>query len=284
MSKFSPSDCATRLTSAARVLTPRLILPDFTTMACEVTLRITASSDADRPVVPMTGTMPRCAAMATLAMVAPATVKSRMRSASFDSAQRSADSSTPLAGNPASTPASLPSSSEPGASNAPDSTAPGVSAITRVSARPIRPPAPATIKRMSAMIFSSPSPYSRDRQFRQPTGRARGLGSSGSGLRTVEALDHDQVRDRMRLPHLDVGLVFRRVVAGQRRLIVREFDYHIAGAAFALDAGELAATHHVARAELLEDRHVGQRVGLVAFVVVNVDATDPVTFCHLYAP
>ena len=38
MSKFSSSDCATRLTSAASRLTPRLILPDFTTMAREVTL------------------------------------------------------------------------------------------------------------------------------------------------------------------------------------------------------------------------------------------------------
>ena len=72
--------------------------------------------------------------------------------ASFDIAQRSADSVTPLAGRPASTPASLPSSSEPGASRAPASTAPSVSAIARASARPIRPPAPATIKRISDMV------------------------------------------------------------------------------------------------------------------------------------
>ena len=54
MSKPSSSDCATRLTSAASRLTPRLILPDLTTMAREVTLLITASSDAESPVVPMT--------------------------------------------------------------------------------------------------------------------------------------------------------------------------------------------------------------------------------------
>ena len=153
MSKPSSSDCATRLTSAASRLTPRLILPDFTTMARPVTLLITASSDDDRPVVPMMWTRPRWAAIATLAMVAAGTVKSRMPSALADSDHRSPESFTPFSGRPASTPASLPSSSEPGASSAPVSTAPGVSEMTRVSARPIRPPAPATIKRMSAMVI-----------------------------------------------------------------------------------------------------------------------------------
>ena len=92
MSKLSSSDCATRLTSAASRLTPRLILPDLTTMACLVTLLITASSDAERPVVPMTWTRPRSAAIATLAMVAPGTVKSRMPSALADSDHRSPES------------------------------------------------------------------------------------------------------------------------------------------------------------------------------------------------
>ena len=77
-------------------------------MAREVTLLITASSDDDSPVVPMTCTRPRWAAIATLAMVAAGTVKSRMPSASADIDHRSADSLTPLAGSPASIPASLP--------------------------------------------------------------------------------------------------------------------------------------------------------------------------------
>ena len=122
-------------------------------MARPVTLLITASSDDDSPVVPMTCTRPRSAAIATLAMVAAGTVKSRMPSALADSDHRSAESFTPFSGSPASTPASLPSSSEPGASSAPVTTAPDVSEMTRVSARPIRPPAPATIKRMSAMAL-----------------------------------------------------------------------------------------------------------------------------------
>src|ERR1700737_314556 len=155
MSKASSSDCAIRFTSAASRLTPRLILPDRTTTACEVTLLMTASSDADSPVVPTTWTRPRWAAIATLAMVAAGTVKSRMPSACADSDHRSADSLTPLDGRPASAPASLPSSSDSGASSAPARIPPSVSAIARVSARPIRPPAPATIKRMSDMFEPS---------------------------------------------------------------------------------------------------------------------------------
>ena len=128
-------------------------MPDCTTTAREVTLLITAMSDTDRPVVPTMCTRPRSAAIATLAMVAAGTVKSRMPSALADSVHRSAESLTPFSGRPASTPASLPSSSEPGASSAPAKTAPGVSEMTRTSARPIRPPAPATINRISAMAL-----------------------------------------------------------------------------------------------------------------------------------
>ncbi len=165
-------------------------MPDFTTMAREVTLLITASSDADRPVVPMTWTRPRWAAIATLAMVAAGTVKSRMPSASADIDHRSADSRTPLAGRPASTPASLPSSSEPGASSAPASTAPGVSEITRVSARPIRPPAPATIKRMSDIDLSPcriAGAASGNRRSYVPSGRALGVLVRAHAARTARA-------------------------------------------------------------------------------------------------
>ena len=80
------------------------------------------------------------------------TVKSRIPSAFADSDQRSADTSIPFAVRPARTPASFPINSEPGASSAPVSTAPPVSVIARTKARPIRPPAPATIKRISVMF------------------------------------------------------------------------------------------------------------------------------------
>ena len=53
-------------------------MPDCTTIARDVTLLMTAMSEPDSPVVPMTWTRPRWAAIATLAMVAAGTVKSRM--------------------------------------------------------------------------------------------------------------------------------------------------------------------------------------------------------------
>src|SRR6516162_7824318 len=282
MSKLASSDCATRLTSAASRLTPRLILPDFTTTAREVTLLITASSEADKPVVPIICTRPRWAAIATLAMVAPGTVKSRMPSAFADSAHKSAESLMPFSGRPASTPASFPRRLEPGASSAPVSTAPWVSAMTRVSVRPIRPPAPATINRMSAMAY----PLTRPIAGAGHSGNRRGLRTRprGSGLRAVIALDDNQVGDGMRLPDLDVLLVFRRAITGECRVIVGKFDHDVARTALAFHAREPAAAHDVAPTETLEDCGIRGGVGFVAFLIVNVDATDPVTFCHVLSP
>src|SRR5436309_9009260 len=85
----------------------------------------------------------------------------------------------------------------------------------------------------------------------------------------------------MRLPNFDVGLVFRRVVAGHRGLVVGKLDHDIARATLPLDASEFAAAHDETAAEFLEDRGIGRHVRLVAIIVVNVDATDPVAFCHL---
>src|SRR5258708_21744086 len=88
----------------------------------------------------------------------------------------------------------------------------------------------------------------------------------------------------MRLPYLDIFLVFRGAIAGQCRLVVGEFDHDVARAAFAFDGGEFAGTHHEAPTEFLEDGRVGQSIGLVAFVIVNVDARNPVSFCHFRSP
>src|SRR5712675_1168330 len=273
ISKSSSSDCATRLTIAASRLIPRLILPDLTTMARVVTLLITASSDTERPVVPMTWTRPRWAAIATLAMVAAGTVKSRMPSALADSDHRSADSRTPLAGKPASVPASLPRSSEPGASNAPVRTAPEVSEMARVSARPIRPPAPATIKRMSDMS-TSPLPYSRGRLFRQPI-RATAL-----RLRPLVTLDDHEVGFGIGAAQRDQAHIFRRIVAGQRGFIILEFQHHVARARGAFHGHMLAAAHQEPGAVFRKYRAVLRDVFLVAVDVVHIDTRDPVAFCH----
>src|SRR4029079_3741696 len=136
-----------------------------------------------------------------------------------------------LAGRPASTPASWPSSAEPSPSSAPASTSPLVSAMARTSVRPIRPPAPATISRMSAIWSCS---------------RLR--------LRTVVAFDDDQVGQGMRLTNLQVRLIFRRIVAGQRRRIVGKLDDDMARVALALRALVFARADDELAAEFLEDR------------------------------
>src|SRR5882724_230841 len=279
MSKPSSRDCATRFTSAASKLTPRLILPDLTTMAREVTLLMTASSDDDRPVVPITCTRPRSAAMATLAMVAAGTVKSRMPSAFFDSDHRSADSGTPLAGKPASVPASFPRSSEPGASSAPVSTAPEVSAITRVNARPIRPPAPATIKRISDIFQALATPC-------RITAAGRSGNRSGGTrlwLRPVIAFDDCEIGLGVWRTDRDQPRIFRRIVAGQRGLVVLEFQHHVARARRAFLGFEFAAAHQKFRTVFLEDRAVLRDIFLVAVHVVNIDTRDPIALCHLHS-
>ena len=62
---------------------------------------------------------------------------------------------------------------------------PGVSEMTRVSARPIRPPAPATIKRMSAMASPLSAPYSgtagRSRHHAHCVGTLAGESAYGCG-------------------------------------------------------------------------------------------------------
>ena len=67
------------------------------------------------------------------------------------SAAASPTSLTPFSGVPASVPASQPISGERASSSAPASVKPLASAMALTSVRPMRPPAPATIKRISAI-------------------------------------------------------------------------------------------------------------------------------------
>src|SRR3569833_1463164 len=103
-------------------------------------------------------------------------------------------------------------------------------------------------------------------------------------LRAVIALDEEEIDRRVRLPELDVYLVIRRVVAGERGRVVGEFDDHDARAGCAFRVLELACALHEARAELLEDAGIGGRIGLVALVAVHVDAAAPVALCHVSSP
>src|SRR5580698_7214419 len=85
----------------------------------------------------------------------------------------------------------------------------------------------------------------------------------------------------MRQPYLDVLLIFRRAVAGERGGVVREFDHYIARARGALRALVFAGANYKAAAEFLEDRAIGRGIGLVALVVFHIDPANPVAFCHL---
>ncbi len=96
-------------------------------------------------------TLPLLAASAAKATVATGAVKSMMPSALSISAAASPTSLTPFSGVPASVPASQPISGERASSSAPASVKPLASAMALTSVRPMRPPAPATIKRISAM-------------------------------------------------------------------------------------------------------------------------------------
>src|SRR3954449_6525568 len=213
-----------------------------------------------------------------LAIVAAGTVKSRIPSAFAESVHRSADSLTPFSGRPARTPASFPNSSDPGASRAPVSIAPLVSEMTRVNARPIRPPAPATIKRMSDMFQTSPLPYSRGRQFGQPTTLP------DLRLRPVIAFDDEEVALRMRRTDCNKPRIFGRIVAGERGLVVLEFQHHVSRARRTLLGDMPAAADQKPRTELIEHRAVLGDVFLVTLRVVNIDARDPVAFGHPLSP
>src|SRR5262245_43351031 len=100
-------------------------------------------------------------------------------------------------------------------------------------------------------------------------------------LRPIVALDDDEIGDGVPLPHLDVLLVFGRAVAGERSRVVRKLDHDIARAAGAFRTLEVATAHQEAAPEFLEDCGVGRHVGLVAFLVMHIDAGDPKTFGHV---
>ncbi len=81
-------------------------------------------------------------------------VKSTMPSALTTAASASSVTGTPSVPTPARSPASLPSAGEPARSSAAQTVTPSASVIALTSARPMRPPAPITTSRMSAIRFA----------------------------------------------------------------------------------------------------------------------------------
>src|SRR6185437_4267826 len=274
MSNELSSVFATRFVSAASRLTPRLMLPDLTITALLAASLIFASSAALSPVVPMMCSLPALATSLANSSVALGAVKSTMPSAFESNGPASPVNLTPFSGSPASTPASQPTSGERASSMAPASTNSSLSAIALTSVRPIRPPAPATTSRISA-IGQLPKTWRR---------YSAGAGKRRLRLQAVVTLDNHDIRGGMRLAQLHVRLIFRRIVASERGRIVLKLDDYVAGARVALDAFELAGAHDVTRSVFLEYRLIAHGVGLVALVAFHIDSPDPVTLRHAPLP
>src|SRR4051794_14869009 len=166
----------------------------------------------------------------------------------------------PFPPSPASSPASLPRSGEFAFSVAPASTSPGVSAIALTSVRPMRPPAPATISRMSDMELS---PLSERYSDGKPHCQLR--------LRAVIPLDDDHVPGRMRRAQRDGVLIFGRVVAGERGRIIRKLEHDITRACLAFGVLELPAAHEKLRTEFAQRLGIRRHIGLVAIRVADID-------------
>src|SRR5258705_11001284 len=113
------------------------------------------------------------------------------------------------------------------------------------SVRPMRPPAPATISRMSGIVF------------------LRLRAGISARLRAVIALDDHDVAGRMRRTQSDRRLIFGRVVAGKRGRVVLELEHHVARAARALGIFRLTAAYEKFRAVFAERQRIGGYIGLV---------------------
>src|SRR5262245_25690482 len=289
MSKSSSSVFATCLTSAASRLTPMLMLPDLTITARFAACSISFSFSPVSPVVPMTWTQPLRAVCSAKASVAAGTVKSRSPSAWASSGSTSVVTATPFLPSPASSPASRPITAEEAASTAPARTAPSVAAMAWTSVHPMRPPAPATISRMSDMASLQPIwlRVYRGRDAKEsnaphpPRVSSVDVGLAPRrhplGLR-VTAFDDEEIELGFAFAQRGRGLVLRRAVAIERDPIARKFEHDGAPAHVTLHHLTLAAAHQEAPAIFTEGRHVGDHVSLVTLGLGDIDVRDPIAF------
>ena len=132
------------------------MLPERTIVAWRAAASNLARSPGEKPVVPITCTIRACAASTAKAMLVAGVEKSMMPSASTTEASASSVTVTPAEAQPASVPTSCPSAGELARSSAPESTRPSVSPMRRTIVRPMRPAAPTTTSRMSAIEHRFP--------------------------------------------------------------------------------------------------------------------------------
>src|SRR5262249_37410196 len=134
-------------------------------------------------------------------------------------------------------------------------------AMAWIKLRPMRPPAPATISRMSDMVLLR---LNVPRIWR------------GSRLRTVVAFDDDEIELALAAAQRRRGLVVGRAGAGERGLEAREFEHARPTPPAPSPHPARPAAHQEARAELAEGHAVRGDVGLVAFGVGHIDMPDPI--------
>src|SRR5580692_8733338 len=179
-----------------------------------------------------------------------------MPSALRIAASGSTEIATSASWQPASSPASSPSKCEPSRSKAPERTMPGVSRIVLMSIRPMRPPAPVTTSRMSAI--SSP--------LLNPSAR----------LRAVIAFDNDNVADARGVPQDDGATIFLRLVAGERGRVILEFEHDMARVQGAAPHLAASGADEKAGAEFGEGDRIGREIGFVGLRVGHIDMGDPI--------
>ena len=83
---------------------------------------------------------------------------------------------------------------------------------------------------MVTKLGASVSFYKIGYQLAYAGGLPFAAGLIAAGKQVFLDLKLHDIGHRMRLPHLDIGLVFRRAVAGERGGKIGEFDHHIARA------------------------------------------------------
>jgi hypothetical protein len=103
-------------------------------------------------------------------------------------------------------------------------------------------------------------------------------------LRAVIAFDDHEIALGMRTAERNKAYIFRRIIAGDRRLIIPELDHHIAGPRRTFLGNVAAAAHQKMAAVFREYRAVLRDIFFVAIGIVHIDARDPVAFCHLRSP
>src|SRR5215472_736789 len=147
----------------------------------------------------------------------------------------------------------------------------------------MRPPAPATISRMSDMRISPSNLGCRytETQLRRKVmaGRACSAGRQIDPLwLRLTAFDDQEIELGFAFAQRSRRLVIRRAITIERRTIAWELKHDSARAHFALHHLTLAAPDQESPGKFAKRHHVGGHIRLVAFGIGDIDMPDPIAF------